>query len=580
MRLFSKTLLLSFFFTALSHCSLGQTKPLLEREVSITFTNEKLDAALALLSRQEKFNFSYNPAILNLNTIVQAKYERKTLREVIIYLAGPSIQLKEKGNYIILTKSNSSQANKTDGLTPLIISGYVMNFDTDEKVGEVSVYDKKSLTAAITNPYGYFKLVLEKPEAQNFISINKRNFRDTVISVPVDVPSFLTITLVPEQRPVMPVINESDSKKDSLVEEILPPLLSESQNKSQSKLERNLNMENIKDSLHRKWQVSLVPFVGTNRQLSGNVINEYSFNIISGYGLGVRKLELGGYFNINRGNVEHAQLAGSFNLNMGSMKGFQAAGSFNLNRGSANAVQVAGTFNFNSQSSRGAQFAAIANIQMKEYTGFQVASFANIAHKKIKGTQIAGVVNYAKNVHGTQIGLINIADSVRGVQLGLLCLAKHGYHKIEISADEIFYTNLAFRTGVPLLYNIITAGIKPDNFEDPYWTVGYGIGTSPKLAKWLYLNFDITANQVSKGNFTPAVNILNKLYLGFDVQPLPKFSLTFGVTLNAYVTDTTYDGYTDLFTSYKPKIVYDETSSTDNMNVKMWWGAKVGLRFL
>ncbi|HPM29522.1 MAG TPA: hypothetical protein PLJ60_04225 [Chryseolinea sp.] len=558
----------------------AQTKPFLEREISISFVNTKLDAALAQLSKQEKFTFSYNPAILNVNTIINTRFERKTLREVLINLVGSSIQPKEKGNYIILTKINALQVNKTGSIVPLIISGYVVNAETNEKIGEVSIYDKKSLTAVITDSYGFFKLVIDKPSAQNFISINKLHFRDTVIAIPADISSFVTIHITPEARSVILLSNESDLKGDSREVEILPPLLSYTQSTPQPKLARDLNMENIRDTLYRKWQVSLFPFVGTNHKLSGNIINDYSFNIVSGYGLGVRKFEVAGYFNINRGNVEHGQLAGAFNLNFGSMNGFQAAGSFNINLRSANAMQVAGAFNFNGESSQGAQFAGVANIQMKEYTGFQVASFANIAHKKITGTQISGFVNYAKNVKGTQIGIINIADSVKGVQLGLLSIVKHGYHKIEVSADEIFYTNVAFRTGVPFLYNIITAGIKPDDFEIPYWTVGYGIGTSPRLSKWLSLDFDVTANQVSKGNFTPAINILNKLYMGFELQPIPKFALAFGVTLNAYVTDTTYDGYTDLFTSYRPKFVYDETSVEDNINVKMWWGAKVGLRFL
>ena len=563
-------------------CAIGslhaQTKPLLEHEVTIAFTNEKLEVALAKLAKQEKFIFSYNPAILNLNTVIQSSYERKTLREVLNALVGASIQIKEKGNYIILTKNNSTQRSKSGGIAPLIISGYVLNSYTNEKISEVSIYDKKSLTAAVTNPYGYFKLIIEKPEAENFISINKRSFRDSVIAIPANATSFLTIALKPEQRLVIPEINESDVTKDSSEVLILPPLLSDNQNKPQPKLERDLNMENIKDTLYRVWQVSLFPFIGTNKKLSGNIINDYSFNIVSGYGLGVRKLELAGYFNINRGNVEHVQLAGAFNLNMGSMKGFQGSGSFNINRGSADAIQATGVFNYNGEASQGVQMAGGMNIQPKAYNGTQIAGFMNIVGGTITGAQIAPI-NYAKNIHGIQIGLLNIVDSVGGIPIGLMSIVKHGYHKIEVSADEVFYTNLAFRSGVPLFYNIITAGIKPDNFEDPYWSVGYGVGTAPKLAKWLYLNFDITANQVSKGNFTPALNIVNKLYMGFELQPLPKFGLTFGVTLNAYVTDTTYDGYTDLFTSYQPKIIYDETFS-DNINLKMWWGAKVGLRFL
>ncbi|HEY9487176.1 MAG TPA: sigma factor [Chryseosolibacter sp.] len=59
-----------------------------------------------------------------------------------------------------------------------------------------------------------------------------------------------------------------------------------------------------------------------------------------------------------------------------------------------------------------------------------------------------GILNVAPKVNGTQIGLINVADIVRGVPIGLMSLVWKGYHKIEISADEIFYNNLSFRTGV------------------------------------------------------------------------------------------------------------------------------------
>jgi hypothetical protein len=211
--------------------------------------------------------------------------------------------------------------------------------------------------------------------------------------------------------------------------------------------------------------------------------------------------------------------------------------------------------------------------------GVQFAPLFNIATKSIKGVQGAVLFNYARHVRGSQIAFINIADTVDGVSIGFLNFVKSGYHQLEVAADEIFYLNMAFRTGVPNFYNIFTAGIKPDNFEDPFWTVGYGIGTAPRLARWLHLNFDFTVNQVSKGAFTPSINLINKFYAGLEFKPAKKFAIGLGVTLNAYVTDTSYDGYVDLFTSYRPTIIYDETD-VNGINTKMWWGAKIGLRFL
>ena len=49
------------------------------------------------------------------------------------------------------------------------------------------------------------------------------------------------------------------------------------------------NVENIRDTLYREIQISLLPFVGTNGAMSGNVINDFSINMFGGYSLGSRR---------------------------------------------------------------------------------------------------------------------------------------------------------------------------------------------------------------------------------------------------------------------------------------------------
>jgi hypothetical protein len=420
-----------------------------------------------------------------------------------------------------------------------------------------------------------------------------------------------------------------------------------------------INMANIDDTLYRKTQISFVPFIGTNHALSGNVINDYSLNILGGYSLGVRKLEFGGVFNVVYGDVRGVQVGGTFNAVGGSVNGVQFAGIFNANRGPTSGAQFAGVFNFNwsgvkdfagagifnlsMKDSRAVQLAGIGNITLgdqqsphlaglfnfsagdaksqlggsynfaagnlqgwqaagvfnftgKNVTGAQTSGVMNFAGGNVTGVQTSGVinfagkhlrgaqlslVNYATTVDGAQIGLLNIADSVKGVPIGLLSIVLKGYHKFEVSADEIFYTNVAFRTGVSQFYNIITAGAKPGTFKDTetFWTFGYGVGTAPRLSRKLYLNLDVTSNQIMQGSSFESVNILNKVYLGVDFQMFKKMSITVGATLNGYITDTTKDNYWDLFTDYQPDIFYDRDFGT-NHNMKMWVGGKVGLRFL
>ncbi len=255
------------------------------------------------------------------------------------------------------------------------------------------------------------------------------------------------------------------------------------------------------------------------------------------------------------------------------------AGVMNVNLGGIKGPQFAGVMNVNTSGSQGAQFAGVMNVQVQDFRGSQFAGVLNVATHQITGTQIAAVVNYGTHVHGSQIGLLNISDSIRGVPIGLLSYSRSGYHKIEVSSDEVFLTNLAFRTGVRQFYNIFSASIKPDDFGDPFWAMGYGIGTAPRLAKWLYFNLDLQSSHVSQGHLEESLSLLNKVYLGFDFQVARKLSITAGATLNGYLTDRNEE-YPSIFSDYfTPNIIYDEDVG-DKSHLQMWWGWKVGLRFL
>jgi hypothetical protein len=58
-----------------------------------------------------------------------------------------------------------------------------------------------------------------------------------------------------------------------------------------------------------------------------------------------------------------------------------------------------------------------------------------------------------------------------------------------------------------------------------------------------------------------------------------KMSVTVGATLNAHVTETSYETYPDIFSGYQPDIFHNR-NYTNDLTVKMWMGGKIGLRFL
>jgi hypothetical protein len=600
--------------------------PLLERKITVSINQERIDISLKKISRAGGFVFSYNPSIVDPDKIVTHQFINKTVREILDELFKGSVQYKARGNYVILTRAEISESKKE----PAVLTGYVVDEATGERLKNVSIYDPVTLTSAVTDSYGYFEIKIEKPSADVILSVNKSKYTDTLVAVQQQ-GRLLNIPMRINKEKISAL---ADSVGQKIKRFWKTKVLSFSE----------LNLLNIDDTLYRTSQISLVPFIGTNHKMSGHVINDYSFNIFGGYALGVEKLEIGGLFNLVRGNMNGVQMAGLFNSVGGDMTGVQMAGIFNANRGATAGPQLAGVLNVNFDRSqkfsaagalninlrgaaglqlagvgnmtvgdqrgpqlagvyniatgdtgpqvagvynlaagdtKGLQAAGVFNVTAKEVTGTQLASVFNIAGKKIKGAQISGVLNYAGKVRGIQIGLINIADTVSGIPIGFLSLVWKGYHKFEISADEIFYTNVAFRTGVRQFYNIFTAGARPSTFKDDktFWAFGYGVGTAPRISRKLFLNLDLTANQVMQGGSIDAINLLNKVYLGFDYQAFKKMSLTFGATLNGHITENSFDGYEPLFTDYQPDIFYDRDFGSD-YNMKMWLGAKVGLRFL
>lgn len=600
--------------------------PILERVISLNFQEEPLEIVLKKISREARFTFSYNSEIVDADRSISQNFQKKTVREVLDEIFGGTIDYKSRGKYIILTQAPKREEKEQR------ITGYVVDESTGKRLQNVSVYDPVSLSSAVTDSFGYFQLEVDQPTGEEVkLAIRKLNYSDTVVAVSSGRRRLVNIAI---REPADKVNIFADSVKQKIKRfwktKVSP---------------QEVNMQNIRDTLYRKFQFSVVPFVGTNHKLSGNVINDFSVNLYGGYALGLKKFEIGGMFNIIRGNMDGAQFAGIFNsvggkmnkmqmagflnINRDSVNGYQFAGAINLNGNSSNKFSmagllnltyrdsrgvhlagfgngtigmqegphIAGLFNFSTQDTRpaqlsgltnftagtmtGAQVSGLLNFALKDVKGAQVAGLVNIAARDLRGAQVSAILNYATRVRGAQVGLLNFNDSIRGVPFGFLSFSLKGYHKFEVSADEIFYTNIALRTGVRQFYNILTVGAKPDSFgdEETTWTFGYGIGTAPRLTRKLSLNVDLTSNQVVYGSSIDAINLINRLYLGLEIQAMKYVGFAFGVTLNGYVTDSTYDKYKPLFTDYTPHLISDRTYSND-LNMKMWLGGKIGIRFL
>jgi hypothetical protein len=352
----------------------------------------------------------------------------------------------------------------------------------------------------------------------------------------------------------------------------------------------------------RAYQVSFIPFLGTNGSQSGGCINHVSLNILAGYNGGTTGFELGGLLNIDRYDVKSSQIAGIGNFAGGEAKGVQCAGIYNITQ-ILNGTQIGGVTNVASTAS-GMQIAGISNhvitgksVQIGgvlnstgDRTAFQVAGIANYARisegvqiagianvsKEKSGSQIAGILNVTPYFKGVQIGLINITDSCNGIPIGLLSFVKNGYHNFEISVDELFQANLAFRSGVEKLHIIFIAGIKPTNIGSPLWTVGAGIGTSQSISAKTMFDINFVSQQIIKESDW-SNNHLYKFYLGMDRSLNSHMSLAFGITYNFLITDLTADAHPEYYDDIAPYTF--SSQSYNRFNLKSWAGFKVGLRF-
>lgn len=585
---------------------------LLERSITITLDNVPMGEALKRVSREAGVTFSYSSKLFDESQPVTQRFTNQTIREILDELFKGAIEYRERGKYIILIRGKEKVA-ETD---PKMLSGYVIDEATGQRLRNVSVYDPTTLASAVTDEYGFFKLEIKNPTAEEVrLAVKKAQYTDTLVVVPKKNRQLLKIPIKFDADRIETMADSVGSKFTRFFNRIFQAAGDA------------VNMENIRDTIYRKTQFGFVPFIGTNGGLSGNVINDYSFNMFGGYSLGNRVFEFGGLFNANRGNVSGVQIAGlangvlgrsdavqvagllnlgadevygaqisglanvalasargsgiagMANVSLGDQRGVYVAGFANVSTGASGPVQMAGFTNLSKGEFRGAQVAGFTNVVTSNLKGAQISGFANVADGNVSGAQVASFFNFGRDVSGTQIGLFNYARSMRGVPVGLLSFVAKGYHKLEISADEIFYLNVAFRTGVRHFYNILTVGAKPQSFdqEQSFWTFGYGIGTAPKLAKWLSLNVDVTSSQIVYGKIEK-INLLNKVYTGLDFHLTKNFSVFGGITLNGQVTDRFYTEYPELFTHYEPSIIEERTLSND-LHLRMWWGGKVGIRF-
>ena len=553
----------------------GFSQHILDKRVSFDAREQRLDDVLAIISNQAGFSFSYNSSIVKRDSIVSLSVSNRTVRQVLNQLFNGLYEYKESGNYIILRRV-SLQLTTVKKTAPakdnaFTISGYVVNSETGERLSDVSIYETSHLTSTLSDANGNFSIRLKDKYKTTSLAVSKDAFEDTTVNIPQKFDLELVIAIVPVTYEVIastPNIFEqvdtinnnindttgnSDTEPAGLEQTSFGRFLLSARQKI-----RTLNMKTF--FTEKPFQFSVVPGVSTQGHMSGQVVNNFSFNLFGGYTAGVNGMELGGLFNLNKKDVKYLQAAGLFNITGGSVTGLQVggvqntvlknvdglqvAGINNFVRGRFSGLQIAGVSNINGDRMNGFQLGGVFNYQNRDFKGAQVGGVANIGGGEVKGLQLAGLFNYAKRLSGVQIGLINISDTSDGYSIGLVNVVLKGYHKLAMYTTEAVDANIAFKTGSRRLYSILQAGMNIRNDDEKLYSFGYGLGTEWSMARWLTLNPEITSQYLYLGSWDH-LNLLNKFHLLLNFKPGKRFSIFGGPSFAVYYSNQPLqvDGY-------------------------------------
>ncbi|GAB3011081.1 STN and carboxypeptidase regulatory-like domain-containing protein [Spirosoma pulveris] len=605
-------------------CLLAQTHafaqgiPPLERLITVDIRNAPLENALREISRAGRFEFSYNPARIDGKAAVTVRLTNAPVREVLNRVFQSQITFKSRGNYVILVRTETPESTPKN----FLLDGYILDEKTGERIAQASIFEKTTLASTVSNPFGYYRLRLPTNLPAVRLDVRKQAYVGETVLIRSRLSHSVSIRMTPvpprlslETLPIR--VTEDTAQSVNILAAVTvdlpaPGLDSTVQPRPKSILEKgregitrlfvsaqqSIHDVNLsRDTLYRDWQVSFLPFVGTNHRLSGRISNRISVNALIGYSFGVRAFEVGGLFNLVRsdmtgfqaaglgnmvgGNVSGVQLGGLFNLNNGTVAGVQAGGLFNVNTKQAGGVQLGGLFNANGgELTNSIQVGGLVNVAGKSVHGIQLAGLANVAVGDVHGWQVSGIVNRARSVQGGhQIGLINLADSSGSVPIGLFShVQKGGYRRFEVAATEINLLNLTYRTGVRQFYNILSAGYNFGREGSSDLTAGYGLGTGFVLSRSTLFTVEGTHHhhfyfdQRDNGGWNNQI----RLSALIETKLSNHLSLAYGPSINWYFsTDTMIPPVR------RPSIPLfsEETDGFSNSRHWGWIGFQVGLRF-
>jgi hypothetical protein len=579
---------------------------LIDRKISIDVTNQRFSDVLKLISSKGNFYFSYNSSIIARDSLVSISASNRPVKQVLDQLLGNQYKWQQNNNYIILRKAPVTAPALVASSTPsaeklYTITGTILNGETGEKVGNVTIYEKQRLVSTMSDDKGSFKIKLKSRYSTASLTISREMFEDTTVVIQPKYDQQVTIVMTPvvASEPVVTISPVENEWPDTIVVKLPaePFAAATFGNVEVNQVEKtrwgkrllsakqNIQSINLKKFFaDRTFQLSLTPGLSTHGKLSAQVVNSFSVNVVGGYTAGVSGIELGGAFNINKKDVRYLQAAGALNITGGSVTGVQLAGFHNHVLGNVDGVQASGFSNFVKGNVTGAQLSSIHNhvngsltgIQASNFSNFikgkligvqlsnihnvcwdsvygmQAATIVNFAHKQVSGAQLSVIGNFAnRELNGVQISTIfNYAKKLRGVQIGLINVSdtSAGYSIGLINIVFKGIHKLVFSTNEVLRYN---AAFKTGNKKlysillagyserkDTASTYSFGYGFGHEFTVAKWFSINPEfTTQFLHTGNWDNTNIMNKLHLQFNLKLGKYVALFAGPSFTMYYSE-------------------------------------------
>ena len=545
----------------------------LKQKLSMAIEQQRLEDILFLIAEKGAFNISFNPKVIESDSLISKRYQDKEVNSILNDLLPSHIEVVDLGHSILLREISRPKVP----FKKIEIKGLIQD-QNGKPVSGALLFEVESLVSTLSRKEGTFHLTEKlQDSARLTFSVTKEGCLDTLVQISVkNNPLLIQLQCRSKKNELIPLMPLKEYTLPHVPYVLVPLKVQESSIQS-------------KATLFRKYQFSLVPGIGTNQLLGGLVENQYSLNLVGGYSLGVSKIEMGAGFNIVRTNAKYIQLAGGFNMVGANFKGQQMAGGFNYVGHNYKGVQLAGGVNYIGSNFRGTQLSGGVNIINGNFNGVQISGGYNHARisdgiqlsgginlaDTLKGLQLAPV-NVVRVMKGVQVGVVNVADSSTGPMFGLVNMVrKGGVRSLEISSDMLPHLNLVFKLGTPQWYNIYAAGGSYINNQF-IWNYGLGFGTRRILKSQRPIYYESVMNWLFEGKrdqpmhyglWSSQVAMGNKSYRKIQLSGGPTFNLLISNPSNALEGTKSIVPYR--FLSY----------SNSSFHLEAWVGFKVFLGF-